>query len=412
MIVEKLNTGITFIADKVPSAKSACIGFFVKAGSVDEDSSNYGISHIIEHMMFKGTPTRNYHQISEEFDVLGAEVNAFTSEEYTCYHAKVLPENLVRVADIYIDALMNSCIDKDELSRELKVILEEYKMYEDMPRYKTFSLFNNVYNKGTSFEVDVIGTEETIANTTREKILDYMSKHYCAENVVVCVSGKFDEDEIKSHIENSLILPHTNKVRNLNLNFNSAGYLSAVKDIEQSHVMMGCHIFGEDDARKYAMMILSGLMGGTMSSRLFKNIREEKGLAYSVHSMTDFAADTGTFYISAAVSHENVELTIESIKEELIKLKEFSFDESEFVKAKNIVKSNVIFKYEDASDRMVKLGSRQLLNNNCINVDEIGNFIDTVTYRDVLNMVDFITDISNYSCVVLSNREIDIKSIL
>ena len=244
MNISKLKNGVTLITDEVPASNTACIGFFVKAGSVDEDATNYGISHIIEHMMFKGTKTRSAQQISEEFDSLGISINAFTGEEYTCYYAKTLPENLVKAAEIYSDMLMHSTYDEVELSKELMVILEEYKMYRNNPEYHASNLFSNNFFKGTNLEVDIIGTEDSIKNTTREKILDYISKHYYNENTVICVTGKFDAVEISNWKRTSIYVLLVTKEQ-LILILQHLQKLLIVRKIQNNPILLWVHIFLE-----------------------------------------------------------------------------------------------------------------------------------------------------------------------
>lgn len=410
MNISKLKNGITLITDEVPASNTACIGFFVKAGSVDEDATNYGISHIIEHMMFKGTKTRSAQQISEAFDSLGISINAFTGEEYTCYYAKTLPENLVKAAEIYSDMLMNSVYDETELSKELMVILEEYKMYRNNPEYHAANLFSNNFFKGTNLEVDIIGTEDSIKNTTRDKILDYISKHYYNENTVICVTGKFNASEITAYIENHFNLRPSGDERSLTFNFAEPARVGYFREnTEQSYIVMGTHIFGKDDPRRYALMILSKMLGGSMSSRLFKAIREEQGLAYSVGSYTDFMADTGTFAITAGVSNDKVEQAVKSIANEIKKLKAEGFSEEEFAKAKNIMKSGVVFYYEGIHNRMVEVGSSMLLTGVEVETDKLVSEIDKVTYEDVVAVADYINNIDTYSCLVLSNQAFKVK---
>lgn len=412
MNVTKLKNGITVITDQVPSANSACIGFFVKAGAIDEDETNYGISHIIEHMMFKGTETRNAQQISRDFDQLGISINAFTGEEYTCYYGRTLPENLIKTAEIFSDMLMNSVFDKEELQKELMVIIEEYKMYRNNPNYHARSLFSTAFNKGTSYEVDIIGTEESITSTTREKIIKYIETHYCNEKTTVCVSGKFNELEILNYLEKNFTLGHSNNQRVVNVNFEKPAYVSVKEDTEQSYIYMGTHAFSEGDERAYALMILSELMGGSMSSRLFVTIREEQGLAYSVHSYADLMSETGSFIISAGVSNDKVEQAVKSIVNEIKKLKEHSVSEEEFLKAKNILKSSLIFSYESLHNRMVEIGSSKLLLNKDVNINELAAKIDAVTYEDVVAVAEIINDHTTYSCLVYSDKEHNIEELM
>lgn len=413
MNIKTLSNGVKVVFDEIESANSACVGFFVKAGSVDEDDSNRGISHIIEHMMFKGTSSRNAAELSEEFDSLGISINAFTSEECTCYYAKTLPENLFKAIELYTDMLMHPLFDKKELSRELKVILEEYKMYKNNPSSHASSLFSSEIMKGTSYEVDVIGTKKSIKNTTREKILEYYKEHYCNEKCVICITGKFDEESVFDYLENNFALYKAVNDRITVLNLNKGSYQSYVKDdTEQSYIFCGTHIFGGDDDRVDAIGILSTLLGGSMSSRLFKSIREEQGLAYSVGSRVDFFTDTGTFTISAGVANDMVEDTIKSIQIEIEKLKDFSFTESEFLKAKNLYKSESIFDFEEMHHRMVEIGTAALLDNKYDTVEDMVRKITAVTYEDVKAVQNLITDMSKYTWFVYSDREYFVDRIL
>ena len=413
MKIKALSNGVRVIFDEIESANSACAGFFVKAGSIDEDDSNRGISHVIEHMLFKGTTSKTAIELSEEFDSLGISINAFTSEECTCYYAKSLPENLMKAIELYTDMLMHPLFDKKELNSELQVILEEYKMYKNNPSSHAASLFDSAIMKGTSFEVDVIGTEKSIKNTTRELILDYYQKHYCNENCVICITGKFDEDTIFNYLENNFTLFGSVKPRKLSLNMDESSYTSYVKsDTEQSYVFCGTHIFGSQDNRIEAIGILSTLMGGSMSSRLFKTIREEQGLAYSIGSHIESFSDTGLFVITAGVSNKKVNDTIKSIKNELVKLKEFSFTEAEFLKAKNLYKSESIFDFEEMHHRMVEIATALLLDESEDSIEDMIKKIDLVTYEDVLAVQDFITDISNYTWLIYSNKKHNIEKFL
>lgn len=413
MNIKNLTNGVKVVFDPIESANSACIGFFIKAGSVDEDDSNRGISHIIEHMMFKGTGSRNAAELSEEFDSLGISINAFTSEECTCYYAKTLPENLLKAIELYSDMLMNSVFDKKELSRELKVILEEYKMYKNNPSSYASSMFTSEMMKGTSFEVDIIGTKKGIKNTTRDMVVDYYKKHYCNENCVICITGKFDEESVFDYLEQNFSLFDRVNDRQTVLDFGKGSYRSYVKDgTEQSYIFCGTHIFGGDDDRVDAIGILSTLLGGSMSSRLFKSIREEQGLAYSVGSRVDFYTDTGTFSISAGVGNDMVEDTIKSIQIELAKLQDFSFSEVEFLKAKNLYKSESIFDFEEMHHRMVEVGTAALLDNKYETIDEMVEKINAVTYEDVKAVQSMITNIADYTWFVYSDREYFVDRIL
>ena len=413
MNIKTLSNGVKVVFDEIESANSACVGFFIKAGSVDEDDSNRGISHIIEHMMFKGTANRSAVELSEEFDSLGISINAFTSEECTCYYAKSLPENLLKAIEIYTDMLMHPLFDKKELGRELKVILEEYKMYKNNPSSHASSMFSSEIMKGTSYEVDIIGTKKSIKNTTREMVVEYYKNHYCNENCVICVTGKFDEQAVFDYLEQNFELFDRVKERQIVLNYDRVPYRSYVKDdTEQSYIFCGTHIFGGSDNRVDAIGILSTLMGGSMSSRLFKTIREEQGLAYSVGSHVDFFTDTGLFTITAGVANDMVEDTIKSIYIEIAKLQDFSFTEAEFLKAKNLYKSESIFDFEEMHHRMVEVGTAALLDNQYDTIEDMIRKIDAVTYEDVKEVQSLITTISNYTWFIYSDREYFVDRIL
>ncbi len=411
--IRTLSNGVRIVFDKIDSANSACVGFFIKAGSVDEDSSNRGISHIIEHMMFKGTESRGATKISEEFDSYGISADAFTSKECSCYYAKSLPENLLKGIEIYVDMLMHPLFDKLELSRELKVILEEYKMYSNSHSSQASSLFDSLIMKDTPYEFEVMGIKKRIRNTTREKIIEYYENHYCNENCVICVTGKFNEDEIYDYLEKNFNLFKRKHDRVLKYTCDKPCCQSYLKDdTEQSYVFCGTHIFGGQDERVHAMGILSTLFGGSMSSRLFKSIREEQGLAYSVGSDVDFFENTGLFTINVCVSYKKVKDIIRAIQKEIGALKDFSFTETEFLKAKNLYKSESIFDFEDMHQRMIEIGSSVLLDNNAETIEAKIKKIDAVTYQDVLNVLDLITDISTYTWFVYSNEAFLIDKIL
>lgn len=411
--INNLKCGIRIAMEEIPYVQSVSIGIWVKTGAVDEKPETAGISHYIEHMLFKGTELRNAKQIAEDVDKIGGQINAFTGKEATCYYIKTLTTNTEKAVNILLDMFLNSKFDNKELAKEKQVIFEEIKMIEDSPEDDVHDLICELLFKGQTLANSIIGTPKSLKKINRETILKYLEEEYTVDNIVISVSGNFDEKEICDLFEGKLKALKSSKEDKLPVSAEyKPSYKVKTKEIEQTHLSIGTRTFGLDDDRHYAMVLLNNIMGGTMSSRLFQNIREEKGLAYSVYSMANSFVTEGYYNIYAGVSHDKIESAINAIKEELLILKENGVTEEELGIAKEQLKSSYIFSQENVNGRMFSIGKNATLLGKVFTPEEIIQGIDRVSMEDMKEVADLICDVKSYSGVAITNKKMDLKKIM
>ena len=411
--VKELKCGVRVVMDKVDYIQSAAVGFWFRTGSINETEEYAGISHFIEHMMFKGTNSRNPKQIAEDIDKLGGQINAFTSKELTCYYVKSISEHLFETMDVLVDMITDSTFTEEEMNRERNVIFEEMKMTEDAPDDVAHDMISEVVNKGNPLERTIIGTRESLNRITRDVLVDYYEKQYTRDSMIVCVVGNFDEDEVCDYLEGKLAkLREHKEIPEFTAPDMGPGYMCKTKDIEQSHIFLGTKGCQMDDPDYYGTAVLSSILGGNMSSRLFQGVREEKGLAYSVYSVSATATFTGAMYVYAGVAHENIEDAIAAIIVELEKIKNGDIREDELAKAKEQLKASYIFGLENVLSKMMSIGRSYLLLGKVKSDEEVLQAISNVDMAQVNRLAAKYGDISQYSGVVVSDREVDMKAIL
>ncbi len=412
MIIKKtLNNGIQMVMEKLPFVQSVSVGIWVSAGSVDEDAANSGISHLIEHMLFKGTEKRSARMIAEDVDRIGGHMNAFTGKEATCYYIKTLANNVDQACDILMDMFMNSKFDPEELAKEKDVIYEEIKMIEDSPEDYVGDLLLETVFRGTVLERPIIGTRESLKAIDRKAILDYLDREYTTDNIVISVAGSFDEDHMCELFNEKLSAGQMGKKREP---FSGAPYVPAyqirVKDVEQSHISMGVKGVAQEDDLYFPMTLLNSIVGGSMSSRLFQSIREQKGLAYSVYSGASSFVNDGIYTIYAGVSHSKVDAAIQAIAEEMQKVKLEGIDREELIIAKEQMKSSYVFGQENVNNRMYVNGKNTLLLSRLLTAEEIMDRIDKVDMDAIKKAISLISDMDRYSAALISSKDYDIRS--
>ncbi len=408
-----LKCGLRLALERIPYVQSVTTGIWFRAGCVDENENERGISHFIEHMMFKGTSKRTARQIAEDTDALGAQMNAFTAKETTCYYVKSLSSNLDKACEILLDMMTDSLFAPEEMEREKKVVMEEMKMVQDTPEDAVQDMFYEELFRNEPLERSILGTPESLAPITHDDIVNYIRREYALDHIVVSVAGNFDEQEVCALFEEKLSGFTAKKpVHVYEQAVYQPGFRTAVKDIEQSHIILGCKAlkYGHDDT--YALTLLNNVMGGSMSSRLFQSIREEKGLAYTVYSFHSTHDATGFYAINAGIAHEKVEDTVDAIKIELKKLADNGITERELEVSKEQIKGSYIFGLENTSSLMVANGKRALLRNKLISQEEALQKIDAVTMDDIRRVTGLITDLSSYSGTLISRRDIDLQKLI
>ena len=276
----KLDSGVRLVMEKIDYVRSVAIGIWVKAGACDEDKDNAGISHYIEHMMFKGTANRTAREIAADIDKIGGQINAFTGKEATCYYVKSTSEHYRESADVLVDMLTNTLLDPKDMKRERNVIREEIKMNADDPDDLAHETVTSLVFKGSPLGNSILGTYTSLGRISRPVMKNYIEKEYTRDSIVISVAGYFDEKEVTEYFNDKLLtLTAEKEPKKVEIPEYKPGYRCITKDIEQTHICMATKAISLYDDRYYALSILSNIMGGSMSSRLFQNIREEKGLA-------------------------------------------------------------------------------------------------------------------------------------
>lgn len=411
--IRRLDCGACLVMEPTDYVRSAAVGVWVRAGSSLERDDVSGVSHFIEHMMFKGTEKRTARQIAEDSDRIGGMCNAFTGREATCYYIKTLSSNIYQGAEILIDILTGSIFDEKEIERERQVILEEIKMVKDAPDEDVMEVISELVNSGNAIGNTILGTPESLAGIGRQEMVDYYREQYTCDSMVIAVSGNFDPDRLAQQFEEGLAdMPRTKSLPAAEKKPYRQSFRVNVKDIEQTHICLACPSISLADDRFHAMVLLNSIFGGSMSSRLFQNIREEKGLAYSVASMNVLSSDSGFFNIYAGIAHEKVGEAIGAIHEEMDLLRREGVSQEELAMAKEQVKSSYIFGLENITSRMFNLGKNKLLLDRVIDPDETLRIYDGVTAEDIAAMAGSLLDSSEFCGAAVTGRDFDLEGMI
>jgi len=411
--IKKLNCGVRLVTEKISHVQSAAIGIWVKNGAVDEYKDVSGISHFIEHMMFKGTENRTAKKIAEDIDKIGGQINAFTGKEATCYYVKVINTHLFDGAEVLLDMLNNSVFDSKEMTKERQVICEEIKMIEDQPDDLAHDTVCEMVFRGNELGNSIIGTKSSLKRITRPVMVDYKNKTYTKDSIVISASGNFDEEELAKYLEDKFDKIFDSKpARKETAVEYKPSYKVIVKDIQQSHICMATKTIALGDPRYYSFSVLNNIMGGSMSSRLFQNIREEKGLAYSVYSMNSTFSTSGYYNIYAGVSHDKVAAAIDGIKEELDVLAAKGVSDEELSMSKEQLKSSYIFGQENVASRMFAIGKNLLLLGKVFTAEEVLKGIEEVSHESINAIKPMICNIDNYSAVCVNRDKINLKKMI
>jgi Predicted Zn-dependent peptidases len=380
----KTTSGIEIIFDKLENISTCSVGVFVKTGSKDESDSEEGISHVLEHMIFKGTEKRNYFQISEEVDYLGASVNAHTTKEETVFYINALTEFLGKSVDILFDIVTNSLIDSEELEKEKDVIVEEIKMYKDSPDDLVFELNYGDCIKG-QYSKPIIGTEQSVKGFTSEEIKKYYKERYTKDNIVIVVSGNFNEDEIISKVDeyfDKLGDKKVNRREKIDFSF-VVGERKEVKEINQVNICISFEGEKYNSKTKIYNDISSSIIGGSMSSRLFQEIREKNGLAYSVYTYNQYYQEGGIVSTYIGTNIENYEKAIKLTLDEFEKLRKNGITEVELQKAKNKYLSRIAFSMENPRSRMSILGNYYTRKNEILDIENLKKEVKETKIEDI-----------------------------
>jgi len=387
-----LPGGLRVVTEAMGGVRSASIGVWVGVGSRDESAQHSGSSHFLEHLLFKGTPTRTAMDISVSLDQVGGEFNAFTAKEYTCFHARVLDDDLPLAVDVLGDIITSSLIDPEHVEAEREVILDEIAMHDDDPEDVVTNLFaTKAYGDG-ALGRPIAGTVETIKSLTRAQITRYYRTRYRPEYTVVAVAGNVDHADVvrrvrKAFARNGFLADPSVRPaaprRSARQKKAVAGELRTTRPFEQVNLVLGFNAFNRTDDRRYALGILNAALGGGPSSRLFQEVRERRGLAYSVYSFASHYTDAGTFGVAVGCLPQKLDDTLAVVRAELRKLAEHGITEAELVRGKGQLRGGLVLSLEDTGSRMSRIAKAELLYDELPGLDEVIRRIDAVTPSDV-----------------------------
>ena len=384
---DTLSNGIRVVSETLPKSRSISIGVWVKVGSRHESRELGGTSHFIEHMFFKGTQTRTAKDIATEIDSLGGEMNAFTSQETTTYYVKVLDEHLAIAIDILADILLGSKFDPAEMEKERKVILEEIKSVEDTPDDHIHELFTSTVWQENSLGRPILGTRDTIKALTHKDLIAYIENYYSPREIVISVAGNFEHSRLIELLDNAFGKLSRNGIPKQD---STPAFTQAVtvrkKQLEQVQVCLGCKGLPYTHEDRYVILALNTVLGNSMSSRLFQEVREQNALAYSIYSYVTAYRDTGLLTIYAGTDPSNALQAIKLIMKELKKIKDDGITPAEELRVKNQIKGNLVLSLESSNSHMSRLARQEMYFGKYISVDDIIKGVDKVTAERVLNM--------------------------
>ncbi|HET7481384.1 MAG TPA: pitrilysin family protein [Actinomycetota bacterium] len=379
-----LDSGATVVTESMDEVRSVSVGLWWDVGSRDENDEIAGTSHFLEHLLFKGTPTRSAKDIADAFDAVGGDVNAFTGKEYTCYYARVLDDDLPMAFDTLSDMVRNSTVDPEELEFERKVILEEIAMHDDAPDELVHDLFYRSMWQRHPLGRPVLGFNETVGAVKRDEVVGYWQDRYAPPNLVVAAAGHLDHDDLVARVQSVFSESGSERTsRNGPRPVTDGGVNVFKRPTEQAHIVIGTEALPRAHPDRHSLAILDTILGGGMSSRLFQEIREKRGLAYSVYSYRSLYADTGSFAVYAGTTPQNAETVIDLIHEEVNAIVENGVTETELQRAKGHAKGALVLSSEDAGSRMNSLGRQQLTTGEILSIDELIERFDGVTMDDL-----------------------------
>ncbi len=388
-----LPGGLRVITEFLPAVRSVALGIWVGVGSRDEDHAHAGATHYLEHLLFKGTSRRTALEISAEMDAVGGEMNAFTAKEYTCYYARVLDADLPLAVDVLSDMVTSSLITPKDVDAERNVVLEEIAMNDDDPSDTAHEAFTAKLFGDTPLGRPILGTVDSINAITRDQIFEHYQARYTPEHLVVAAAGNLDHDTVVQLVAQAFgsALERAAEPARPRLNGSHSGFGAEAgagttlvsRGIEQANLVLGCEALARTDDRRFALGVLNAAFGGGMSSRLFQEVREKRGLAYSVYSFAAQHADTGMWGIYVGCLPAKADEVLAICAEEITRVVEDGLTDAELARGKGQVRGSIVLGLEDPSSRMSRLGKSELVYPRLEPVDEVLTSIDAVTHDDV-----------------------------
>src|SRR5579863_1371632 len=402
---ELLPNGLTVITEQMQHIRSASIGIWIKSGSRDEDAQWNGISHFVEHMVFKGTKHRSAEDIARQVDSIGGNMDAFTAKECICFNVKILDEHLPIAMDVLSDLVLNPVFDVNDITRERGVILEEIKMDEDSPDYLVHEIFTQNFWKDHPLGKPILGTKDSVKRFEREPVLGFYDQRFAPGNLIICAAGNLKHEQfvdlVKKHFQH--LKPRSNGYHTAPPKVNPRIILRNKKALEQVQICVGTPAYPLAHPKRYGSYILNTVLGGGMSSRLFQNVRERQGLVYAIYSDLNPYRDTGCLSIYAGTSRESAPKVVGSIVAELRRLKNEPVPEDELRRAKDQLKGSLMLSLESSTARMSNLARQEMYFDHFFGLDELIEKIESVTTEDLLATADEFFQTEQIAVTILGN---------
>jgi predicted Zn-dependent peptidase len=399
-----LSNGVRVLTEAMPHSLSASLGIWVENGSRYEEPHENGVSHLIEHLLFKGTHKRTAAQIAEEIDAVGGVLNAFTGKEYTCYYAKVLGTDLEMATDLLADLFLDSLFDSEEIKREQQVVLQEISQAEDTPDDFIHDLFNLKFWSGHPLALPIAGSVATVTSLDRDLMTSFMGQRYRAERVFVAAAGKVDHDALVAQCERHFgSIAGDGKVDQIAPPKVHSLVLNHEKQLEQAHICLGGPGISQTHQSRYAGYVLNTALGGGMSSRLFQEVREKRGKVYSIYSFLSSHLDCGYFGIYAGTNPEWVDEVLDITLAELRQVAKEGLRPAELERAKSQLKGNLLLGLESTDARMNRLARNEIYFRRDIPVEELARDIEAVTQEQVVELANTFFDCDQMALVVLGD---------
>jgi len=392
-----LPSGLRIVTEEIPGVRSAAYGIWVNVGSRDESPKVAGASHFLEHLLFKGTKTRSALDISSSIEAVGGEMNAFTSKEYTCFYARVIDTDLPLAIDVISDLITSSVARAEDVESERKVVLEEISMRDDDPSDLVHELFGETFYGDTPLGRPILGTVESIKSLTRNSIFNYYKKRYLPQDIVVAIAGNIKHQKVVDHVIRAMSQDSflDTPKQAFKLRSNSPARRSQNREIgvmnrktEQAHLFLGMPGVARDDHRRFAMGVLSAALGGGMSSRLFQEIREKRGLAYSVYSYAQQYAGSGFIGFYAGCNPSKATEVVSIMRDVLHDVASNGLTHEELIRAQGAVRGALVLSQEDTGSRMSRIGKSELVYGEIMTFDQILKAVADVTSADIRALAD------------------------
>lgn len=397
-----LENGIRVVSEYIPTVRSVSVGLWIDVGSRNENIGKNGISHFLEHMVFKGTRRRNMRQIAQSIESIGGYINAFTTKEHTCFFARVLDEHLDKAVDVITDLVKEPTFNPKEITKEKNVVLEELKQIEDDPDDVIHDYLDKVMYHPHPLGEPIIGNSESIQTIDRNDLFDHLNHNYTPDRMVLAAAGNVDHDELVASAEKYIGSLERSPYENgkFRLPRKRSRYVEIKKPVQQAYVCMGIKTFGVHSKNRYPLLILNALLGEGMSSRLNQVIREKHGLAYTTFSFVNLLKDTGMFGIYVGTDTEKVNKAMKLINNEFEKLQNKPIPRAEMNRTVSQIKGNLMLGLENMSSRMMRIGAGELYFKRYTSLDTMLQKIDEVSTDDIQRVAQEVLNTNKFSTVV------------